>query len=769
MAEETSSDSPKNINMEATARDESKVVQIGHASAEQFNLTAEQVNLVIEQIEPVLERLQQIGRAESPGVLKAGNPYKKLAHWQGRTEEITQLTQWLTDKNTTLIGIEGIGGTGKSMLAAKIYEEIEGFPKRFWADVSYGAIFTDLARQILTEFGYRVPEEESKLVEALVKCLQSGQYLLIVDNLESLLQPDRQWRSPFYENFFRAWVEYGNHSTVLVTTREHPELYGFKWLPLQGLKVAEGEALLRKSCIRGDLKAFVELVDGHPLLLRLVADLLDREYHQDLSLERLANLGLGNLQQLLTDPQVVGQHRRENVGMVLVLDASFERLSDLQKKLLLNASVSRGAFDSAAAAALIFGNSEVEIERELRKLVKRSLLLEKLNEKRQFEFQSVVLEYVRYKAGDQTEAHQRAIYYYLLNAKQKPWQTENDIKEYLEIFYHWYQLEKYDSAFDILRVCNEFLILRGYYSVQVEACGKLVAAWQKTGERENWKYRTSLTQLGNAYLRLGEYQRAIEFYRQHLQISEEIGDRLRKGQSLGNLGNAYLCLGEYQRAIEFYRLHLQISEEIGDREGEGSSLGNLGCAYEFLGNCRRAIKFHQQSLEIAREIGDRKIEGNSLGGLGNAYRSLGKYQWAIEFHHQHLNISREIGERWMERQSLGNLGDAYCSLGEYQQAIKFYRQSLEIAREIGDRRGEAMSWYNLAQALENVDRKPDAIGAYRNAYELSRLMEFDVDVNDCDRVIERLLQQNTPILPSRRGFCGWLNRLWQWINALFGH
>ncbi|MEH1886735.1 hypothetical protein [Nostoc sp.] len=71
---------------------------------------------------------------------------------------------------------------------------------------------------------------------------------------------------------------------VIVTTRERPELKGFEWLPLKGLQVDEGVALLTVLGIRGDLTQFVELVDGHPLLLRLVADLLKAEYSQDQSI-----------------------------------------------------------------------------------------------------------------------------------------------------------------------------------------------------------------------------------------------------------------------------------------------------------------------------------------------------------------------------------------------------------------------------------------------------------------------------------------------------
>ncbi|WP_292802683.1 tetratricopeptide repeat protein [Nostoc sp. NMS7] len=668
-----------------------------------------------------MEWLERSTKVESPGVLKAGNPNKSLAYWQGRKTEIAQIQQWLTNKNTFLIGIEGIGGTGKSMLATKIYDEIEGFPKRFWADVSNGAGFSDLARQVLSEFGFPVPEQEAQLVEALVGCLRSGQFLLIIDNLESLLQPDRQWGSLFYGDFFQAWVEHGGNSKIIVTSRERPELKGFEWLTLKGLQVNEGVALLTVLGIRGDLTQFVELVDGHPLLLRLVADLLKAEYSQDPDLSRLADLGLGNLRQFLTDSQVVGVHRRENVGMVLVLDASFNRLNELQKALLLNISVYRGAVDSAAAVAMLPGSSAPEIEKELRNLVKRSLLVDKFNGKQRFDFQPVILEYVRYQAGDQSEAHQKAIDYYRSIAKQPPWKTKDDVKEYLEIFDHFYQLQDYNSAFDTIWICDDFLTLRGYYADKVELYGQLVSKWEEIGARENWNYQAAaLTSLGNAYHSLGQYQRAIEFLQQSLEIKREIGDRNGEGKSLNNLGNAYDSLGQYQRAIEFFEQSLGISRQIGDRNNEGNSLNNFGNAYNSLGQYQRAIEFHQQSLEISREIGDRNGEGNSLNNLGNAYNSLGQYQRGIEFHQQSLEISREIGDRNGEGSSLNNLGNAYDSLGQYQRAIEFFEQSLGISRQIGDRNNEGNSLNNFGNAYNSLGQYQRAIEFHQQSLEISR-------------------------------------------------
>lgn len=114
MVEEPNPNDPKVIKLEGTAQGGSKLTQVGSIKAENVYLTAEQLQTVI--------HLESSTKAESPGVLKAGNPGKSLAYWQGRTTEIAQIQQWLNDQNTFLIGIEGIGGTGKSMLAAKIYD-----------------------------------------------------------------------------------------------------------------------------------------------------------------------------------------------------------------------------------------------------------------------------------------------------------------------------------------------------------------------------------------------------------------------------------------------------------------------------------------------------------------------------------------------------------------------------------------------------------------------------------------------------------------------
>ena len=225
----------------------------------------------------------------------------------------------------------------------------------------------------------------------------------------------------------------------------------------------------------------------------------------------------------------------------------------------------------------------------------------------------------------------------------------------------------------------------------------------------------ALGNLGLAYADLGQVERAIGFYEQHLAIAREIGDRRGEGNALGNLGSAYADLGQVERAIGFYEQALTIAREIGDRRGEGTALGNLGIAYTDLGQVERAIGFYEQHLAIAREIGDRQGEGTALGSLGIAYYRLGQVERAIGFYEQHLAIAREIGDRRGEGIALGNLGIAYTDLGQVERAIGFYEQHLAIAREIGDRQGEGTALGNLGIAYTDLGQVERAIGFYEQA------------------------------------------------------
>ncbi len=92
------------------------------------------------------------------------------------------------------------------------------------------------------------------------------------------------------------------------------------------------------------------------------------------------------------------------------------------------------------------------------------------------------------------------------------------------------------------------------------------------------------------------------------RCTREIGARSGEMTSLSALGNDYDSLGQFQRAIDYHQQDLEIAREIGNRQWEGTSLGGLGQAYNSLGQYQKAIEYHQQALDITTW----KVRQNSL-------------------------------------------------------------------------------------------------------------------------------------------------------------
>ncbi|NEU74272.1 tetratricopeptide repeat protein [Hassallia byssoidea VB512170] len=618
------------------------------------------------------------------------------------------MQEWLQANNVRLIGITGTGGYGKSSLVAKVFATAQSFEKQVWATFSQNYPFAVWGRWLLEKLGKATPEKEADLLTAVCNNLRTGRYLLVLDNLETLLEANGEWHDKTYYDFLLRWLSSHTESVILVTSREQPQLPPntlnyCRWLPLKGLSTDAGVALLEDLDIQGadaQLREFVKQADGHPLLIKLVAGVLHADEGDVVDISALRQ----NIFEIL------GLHRYESEASIgKILDASIARLTPKLQKLLFNLSVYRPAFNATAAAALL---PEQEVtQADLRGLVKRSLLQEnKLENVWVFEFQPLILAYLKQQAGDLTEVHERAIAYYY----------SEDLVDILEIFHHHCELKQYNQACNILNSCYNFLDLQGYYTTIIELCNRLENEWQPSNQDENREFAGVLTSLGNAYNSLGQYQIAIDYCKQSLAISLEIGDHNGEATSLLGLGDAYYLLGEYQIAIDYYQQSLAISLEIGDRGDEAASLAGLGNAYYFLGEYQIAIDYNQQSLTIYREIGNRNGEATSLNNFGNAYNSLGEYQIAIDYHQQSLAIQLEIGARNGEDSSLVGLGNAYQSLGKYQIAIDFYQQSLAIQLEIGDRNGKAASLAGLGNAYQSLGEYQEAIDYHQQSLAIFR-------------------------------------------------
>ena len=225
--------------------------------------------------------------------------------------------------------------------------------------------------------------------------------------------------------------------------------------------------------------------------------------------------------------------------------------------------------------------------------------------------------------------------------------------------------------------------------------------------------------LGNAYRSLGEYQKAIKHYEKSLELNSAIGDLSGIGDNHCNLGSAYVSLAQYQKAINHYEKGLEISTAIGDQSGIATNNGNLGNVYHGLGEYEKAMNYYRESLKINTAIGDQPGIACNNGNLGNVYLSLGEYQNAINYYETGLTISKAIDDLSGIATINSSLGNAHFCLGDCREAIKYYEEGLEISTVIGDRKGIASSNGRLGNAFLSLGEYQKAINYFEKSFEIS--------------------------------------------------
>ena len=230
----------------------------------------------------------------------------------------------------------------------------------------------------------------------------------------------------------------------------------------------------------------------------------------------------------------------------------------------------------------------------------------------------------------------------------------------------------------------------------------------------------TLNNIGLVYSALGEKQKALDYFNQSLPLSRATGDKAQEARTLSNMGLVYDALGEKQKALDYYNQSLPLSRATGNKAEEAVTLNNIGLVYSALGEKQKALDYYNQSLPLSRATGNKAGEAATLNNIALVYDSLGEKQKALEFYNQSLPLSRATGDKAMEATALSNIGAVYNTLGQKQKALEYYNQSLPLTRVTGDRAGEALTLNNIGAVYDALGEKQKALEFYNQSLPLSR-------------------------------------------------
>ncbi|MGB1206648.1 MAG: ATP-binding protein [Chitinophagales bacterium] len=189
--------------------------------------------------------------------------------------------------------------------------------------------------------------------------------------------------------------------------------------------------------------------------------------------------------------------------------------------------------------------------------------------------------------------------------------------------------------------------------------------------------------LGNAYLSLKQYDKALSYLSQGLRLAKKYHNKIALLYCLASMGNCYARQKKTEIAVSYFlEAYLKINDEPQLNRLKYACLQNLGVAYSILGKYEIALTYYEKALKVSQDNQRLLDEATTYQQMANLCVDLKEYDQFFVYQQKCLTIAEQCDFVKLRKYSLGRLQNYYEVNEKYKEANDCAKQIIAIQKDI---------------------------------------------------------------------------------------